>query len=334
MRSEVRNPFGDILRILVTGGAGYLGSTVSGILLEAGNRVRVLDCLLHGGHSLLALWSHPNFEFVHGDIRDADAVRRSLDGVDAVVHLAAIVGDPACARNTGLAQAINLDASLSLLKQCLKRRVTRFVFASTCSNYGRISRPDDYVDETAQLAPLSVYADSKVAFERALLSLQGAPSSFIPTSLRFATLYGTSSRMRFDLTLNEFTLKMLTAKRLTVFGEDSWRPYVHVRDAALAVSHILKIEPAKAATIFNVGATSQNFRKRDLVQLIRIHAPDAEIKYLETKGDLRNYRVSFERLTSLTGFQTTRTVQDGIAEIVRLVNSTVVGDGSEARYRN
>ena len=225
--------------ILVTGGAGYVGSTLVPLLLEQGHRVRVLDVLLHGGTSLLSVWNHPSFEFVHADIRNSRGLEQSLEGVDAVVHLAAIVGDPACARQPDEAREINLDASLGLLEQCRRANVGRLVFASTCSNYGRMADANGYVDESSTLAPVSLYAETKVAFEQALLDTQ-ASAYLCATPLRFATVYGVSSRMRFDLTVNEFTKEMLTKKRLVVFGEQFWRPYVHVVDVARAIALVLR----------------------------------------------------------------------------------------------
>src|SRR3984893_13964222 len=157
------------VRLLITGGAGYIGSTLVPQLLSAGHRVRVLDVLTHGGNSLLGVWSHPYFEFFLGDLRDPQAVRKAVAGTDAVVHLAAIVGDPACARHPDVAHATNLDASLALLEECKRSSVSRLVFASTCSNYGKMTDASQYVDESSELRPISLYAETKVAVEKAIL---------------------------------------------------------------------------------------------------------------------------------------------------------------------
>src|SRR4029077_1437185 len=211
---------------LVTGGAVYLGSTLVPLLLADGGAVRVLDTLTHGGESLLGVWSHPCFELRRGDVRDGAMVRGAVEGMDAVVHLAAIVGDPACAREPGLARAVNLEASLALIAACRAAGVARLVFASTCSNYGKMRDPGGYVDERSELAPVSLYAETKVAVERAMLDPNVA-DGVCATPLRFATVFGISPRMRFDLTVNEFTAEMVTRRRLVVFGEQFWRPYVH-----------------------------------------------------------------------------------------------------------
>jgi nucleoside-diphosphate-sugar epimerase len=310
------------LKILVTGGAGYLGSTLVTLLLEAGNRVRVADCLLYGGQALGSFQHHPDFDFAYGDIRDRKFMRKSLDGIESVAHLAAIVGDPACAHDPTHARAVNLEASLGLWQECRRCRVERFVFASTCSNYGKMPGTEAYVDESSDLVPLSIYADTKAAFEKVLLGNDGAgPPGAI--SLRLATLYGVSPRMRFDLTVNEFTLDMLTKKHLVVFGEQFWRPYIHVRDAARAICEVLRAPPTDHPEVFNVGATDQNFRKLDIVERIRVHAPDAQVEYVCRKEDLRDYRVSFDKIAHQIGFRPSYVVEDGIAEIARLVKSGV-----------
>ena len=322
------------MNILITGGAGYIGSTLAPKLLAAGHRVRVLDALLHGGRALLPVWTHARFEFVRGDVRDRAAIERALDGVQAVVHLAAIVGDPACARQPDIARAVNLEASLDLLEESRRRGVSRFVFASTCSNYGRMKDADAYVDETSDLAPISLYAETKVGVERAILAETG-DNGFCPTLLRFATVYGVSPRMRFDLTVNEFTLDMVGRGRLVVFGEQFWRPYIHVVDAARAVETVLS---APAATVrgevFNVGATRENYRKLDLVQLVRPHAPEAAVEFVKKEEDPRDYRVSFAKVKNRLDFLLTKTVPDGIAEVAALIRSGIVENFQDPQYRN
>ena len=249
-------------------------------LLAAGHQVRVLDHLAHGGESLLGVWCDPGFEFIRGDIRDRATVRTAVSGRDAVVHLAALVGDPACSRHPDLARATNLDASLALIEESQDAGVQRFIFASTCSNYGKMKDANQYVDEESELSPVSLYAETKVAVEMALLR-SGHNDGWCPTPLRFSTIYGVSPRMRFDLTVNEFTMEMLTKKHLKVFGEQFWRPYVHVWDAARAIQLVLSSPAANVGgCVFNVGATDQNFQKQQLVELIRPYAPDAVVEFV------------------------------------------------------
>lgn len=322
------------MKILVTGGAGYVGSTLTRLLLESGYQVRVFDNLMHGGDSLLGVWTHPAFEFIKGDLRDAAAISDAVKNVNGVVHLAAIVGDPACAREPELARAINLDCSLSLLEESQRAGVSRFVFASTCSNYGRMADADSYVDETSELRPISLYAETKVAVEKAILNYDGA-EGFCPTALRSATVHGISPRMRFDLTVNEFTMEMLTKKHLVVFGEQFWRPYIHVADFARVIKLILESPAAKVCRqVFNIGSTDQNYQKQQLVEMIKPFAPAAEVEYVHKNEDPRDYRVSFEKIKRELGFEITRTVTDSIKEISDMIQAGVINDFGNPKYRN
>jgi len=311
-----------------------VGSTLVPLLLQQGHCVRVLDVLLHGGRCLLGVWNNRNFDFVHADIRDRRSVKAALDGIDAVVHLAAIVGDPACARQPDEAREVNLNASMNLLDESVRSGVSRFVFASTCSNYGKMADSNAYVDEESILAPVSLYAETKVQVEEALLAFNGE-SGISCTPLRFATVYGVSWRMRFDLTVNEFTMDMITKKHLVVFGEQFWRPYVHVVDAARAIGLVLQAPLEKVkGRVFNVGCTEQNYRKLDLVRLIRCHVPDATVQYVRKQEDPRDYRVCFSRISDELTYQTTRTVEDGIGEVAKLVRSGVIPSFDDPSFRN
>jgi len=322
------------MKILVTGGAGYIGSTLVPLLLQGGHSVRVVDSLQHGGEPLLGVWAHSGFEFISGDITDRTVIRSAVAGMNAVVHLAAVVGDPACSREPERARAVNLQASLALIEDSRLAGVARFLFASTCSNYGKMKDSEQYVDEDSELSPVSLYAETKVAVEKVLLNSHGSPN-WCPTPLRFATIFGVSSRMRFDLTVNEFTMELVTKKRLAVYGEQFWRPYVHVRDAARAIEVVLGSQTdAISGRVYNVGASDQNFQKRQIVELIQARVPDADIEYVRKAEDPRDYRVSFARIRDQLGFRPTRTVEQGIDEVVRLIRSGVIRDFSEKKYFN
>jgi nucleoside-diphosphate-sugar epimerase len=322
------------MKVLVIGGAGYVGSTLVQILLSQGHKVRVVDNLMYGGRALLPVWANPDFEFNKADLRDRQAMDQALKGVEAVVLLAAIVGDPACARQPELARSVNLEASLQLLGLCKEHRIARLVFASTCSNYGKMKESDQYVDETSELRPVSLYAETKVAVERALLDpLQ--TGGVCATALRFATVFGVSPRMRFDLTVNEFTMELLTKGKLKVFGEQFWRPYIHVRDMASAITLVLESPRDKLENqVFNVGATEQNHTKRQLVEMIQPYAPEAIVEYVQKQEDPRDYRVSFERIQRLLAFRCHRSVEQGIQEVARLVSSGALSDFESPEYRN
>lgn len=322
------------MRVLITGGAGYVGSTLAPLLLGAGHKVRVLDRLAYGGESLLGVWANPDFEFVHGDVRDPDKRREAVADCDAVVHLAAIVGDPACAREPDLAKAVNLEATLALIEESRKAGVQRFVFASTCSNYGKMTDPSKFVDEESELRPVSLYAETKVAVEKELLK-SGSTENWIPTPLRFATVFGASPRMRFDLTINEFTMEMITKKHLVVFGEQFWRPYVHVFDAARGIALVLGSPRERVGgRVFNVGSTEQNLQKQQIVELIKPMAPDAKIEFVHKNEDPRDYRVSFSRILNELNYKTTRSVVDGIVEVAKLVRTGAISNLADSRYRN
>jgi nucleoside-diphosphate-sugar epimerase len=319
-------------RIVVTGGAGYVGSIVVNELLERGYTVRALDSLLHGHvPSLLPVWGHPRFEFVRADVRDREACVRALDGADSVVHLAAIVGDPASAREPDLAREVNLDATVRLLEDAASNGISRFFFASTCSNYGRMNS-GALATEDFPLAPISLYAETKVAGEEAVLA---KGDDLVTCCLRFATVYGSSPRMRFDLTVNEFTRELALERELLVYGEQFWRPYVHVRDAAASV--VLALEaPAErvAGQVFNVGDTEENYRKLDLVELLRERFPEAQVTFVPRDEDPRDYRVSFEKVERELGFKVGRTVPVGIDEMIALLRSGFVEDPYSPVYAN
>jgi len=321
------------MKILVTGGAGYLGSVLSTTLLADGHEVCVLDNLMHGGRSLLSLLGHPAFHLVAGDVRDRETVARALQGIDAVVHLAAIVGDPACARDPQLAVSVNAEASGALISSAEAAGVERFVFASTCSNYGRMSDTSVAATEDHELRPLSLYAETKVATEQRLLAADA--ERMCGTVLRFATLYGPSPRMRFDLTVNQFVKEAVADGGLTVFGEQFWRPYVHVRDAARAIATVL-VAPVETVSgqVFNVGHSDENYRKQDLVMLLQTHVPDLQVRYVHVADDPRDYRVSFDRIRTHLGFVPDMRVPAGLAELAFAITSGVFERLDDPYYSN
>jgi nucleoside-diphosphate-sugar epimerase len=220
-----------------------------------------------------------------------------------------------------------------VLEDARRLGAERFVFASTCSNYGRMADPTVAIDETAELRPVSLYAEQKVGIERALLN--GAMGDVKPTCLRFATVYGVGPRMRFDLTVNEFTRDLWADRPLEVFGELFWRPYVHVADAARAVVLALA-SPAEqvAGEVFNAGHSDENYRKLDLVELLLERLGRGDVSYVPRDEDPRDYKVSFEKIKDKLGFEPLQRVPDGVDEIVAALEERRFGDPFDRKYSN
>jgi nucleoside-diphosphate-sugar epimerase len=320
-------------RTLVTGGAGYIGMLLADELLGAGREITVLDVLLHAQREHADALRERGVRLVQGDIRDPEARDRALEDAEAVVHLAAIVGDPACARDPQLPREVNVDAALALAGDAARHGVERFVMASTCSNYGRMADPTVPIDETGVLAPVSLYAEQKVAVEKHLLALD--PPPFAVTCLRFATVYGAAPRMRFDLTVNEFTRDLWADRRLEVFGEQFWRPYVHVRDAARGIRTVLEAPVEQVSgEVYNVGDSAENYRKLDLVERIREQTDRGEVAYVHRDEDPRDYKVSFEKIRARLGYEVTMTVPKGIGEVIAELDAGRFPDSFDVRYRN
>lgn len=318
----------------MTGAAGYIGSVLVRQLLSRKYFVTGMDIMKFGGESLIDVFSHPRFTFVKGDIRDERDVKSGLKEADAVVHLAAIVGDPACAKQPELARETNWDASKMVFDLTTEQgKVKSFVFASTCSNYGKMTG-DGYVDERSELRPVSLYAELKVMFENYLLAYNKR-KDFFPTSLRFATVYGISPRMRFDLTVNEFMREVTFDRELKIFGEQFWRPYTHVEDLAASCIAVLEAEKAKVDhEVFNVGDTKENYQKRMIAEEILKTVPAARIAYVHRDEDPRDYKVDFSKIKKSLGFRITKTVPQGLKEIHLLLKSGLISDPFSNKYKN
>jgi nucleoside-diphosphate-sugar epimerase len=323
-----------IKKILVTGGAGYIGSVLVRLLLKHNYKVRVLDSLLFGGESIVELLNDINFEFVKGDVRDEQVLKIALKNVDAVANLAAIVGDPSCAKQPELAREINFEAAKTMYNIANMLGVNRFIFASTCSNYGKMEDPDTFVDENSKLAPVSLYAETKVATENFLLN-QPKENRCKPTCLRFSTVYGLSPRMRFDLTVNEFTKELALGRELMIFGEQFWRPYSHVVDLSRSVLAVIEARGKKVDfNVFNVGNTNENYTKKMLVEEIVRQLPGSKVKYIQRNDDPRDYKVSFKKINEILGFETSRTVPEEITQIIKVVKEGFFKNPDDDKFRN
>jgi len=320
-------------KVLVTGGAGYIGCVMVRQLLDKGYSVRVIDSLKWGGESLFDLITNNDFELQRGDIRNIEDVKKALINVNYVIHLAAIVGDPACSKFSDEAKETNWDGSVNLFEECEKSGVERFIFASTCSNYGKMKDSDSYVKEDSELNPVSLYAELKVNFENYLLDKKNS-SNVCSTALRFSTVYGFSPRMRFDLTVNEFTRNMVLENFQEIWGEQFWRPYAHVDDLCRASILVLESEKSKVKSqVFGVGDTNENYQKGMIIREIN-KLVDGDIKYVAKDEDPRDYRVDFSKIKNELGFSISKTVPDGIKEIKKIVESGIITDCYSSKFKN
>ncbi len=322
------------MKVLVTGGAGYIGSVLVRQLLDKGHNVRAFDSLKFGGEALYDVMLNPCFEFMKGDIRIAADVDKALQGIDAIAHLAAIVGDPACKKFSEEANETNWDGSVALFNAAEKAGIKRFVFASTCSNYGKMPDPESFVVETSDLNPISLYAELKVKFEKYLLQ-ENKDSRICSTALRFSTVYGFSPRIRFDLTVNEFTRNAAVHGEQEIWGKQFWRPYCHVDDLARSVVLILESPEEKVrANVFNVGNTEENYNKGMIIEEVCKIVPNVKVIYVESSEDPRDYRVNFDKIKNELGFTITKTVPDGVKEVYALLKTGIVTDPFAQRFKN
>ena len=325
--------------VLITGGAGYIGSLLTSELLRANYHVTVLDSLLFGGESLVPFLYHPNFHFAKVDVAERRAVKDSLKEdwarPDAIVHLAGIVGFPACqAVGRQVAWRYNVEATKTVFGQAADLGVGRFVFASTYSNYG-FSPDGKPVTEESPLHPQSLYAETKVASEEFLLGQKEV--SCAPLIFRFATLYGLSPRTRFDLIVNQFVLEAFSKRELIIYQRGYSRSFVHIRDVVRGVILGLEVERSKVCgEVFNLGTDAGNYSKDNIVQLVLKRMPETVVEYkdLTFGGDMRDITVSFAKIKKVLGFDTTLDVDDGIRELLFALKTGIIRDPTDERYRN
>ena len=325
--------------VLITGGAGYIGSLLTAELLRTGRRVSVVDSLLFGGESLLGFMAHPDFHFFKADVTEPGALLSALrpdwPKPEAVVHLAAIVGFPACqAIGKAASWKYNVEAVERTFEQAVGFGAGKFVFSSTYSNYG-LSPDGKPVTEESPLNPQSIYAETKIAAEEFLFSQKDAPPA--PLVFRFATLYGVSPRTRFDLIVNQFVLEAFTKRELVIYQRGYSRSFVHVRDVVRGI--LLGLEAPEDRTrgqIYNLGTDDGNYTKDEIVALIKKHLPETEVihKDLTFGGDMRDITVSFEKIRRGLGFSTTLTVEDGIRELLHALRAGIIREPQSEHYRN
>jgi nucleoside-diphosphate-sugar epimerase len=298
-------------------------------LLEKGYKVRVLDSLLYGDYPLRAVRNHAGFELLVGDCRNIQDVVKAVRGVDAIVHLAAIVGDPACEQDRQPALEINYAATRMLVEIAKGHGVRRFLFASSCSVYGAT---DDEMDERSAVQPISLYGQTKVDSEKALLKAKS--ETFHPTVLRYATVFGLGYRLRFDLVVNLLTAMARQEGVITIFNGEQWRPFIHVRDLVEATVKALEAPVwMVSGEIFNVGDSEMNHTLSEVGEVVREAFPDTRVEHVDN-ADRRNYRVSFAKVRSRLAFRARYSLRDGVAELKKAFDDGVIEDYRELRYHN
>jgi len=315
--------------ILIVGGAGYIGSILARLLLSKGYKVKILDKLVYGDSAIHDLIGTPGFELLVGDCRNIQAVAGAVKGVESIVHLAAIVGDPACDLDHRTTLEINYAATHMLSEVAKGEAVKRFIFASSCSVYGAT---DAFVDELSPAAPISLYGNTKVDSETTLLEAES--EHFLPTILRFATVFGHSPRPRFDLVVNLLTAKAHQEGIITIYNGEQWRPFIHVRDVARAIVTVLEAPlSVVGGQIYNVGDSSLNWTLTDIAEKVRAAMPHTKVVNIENT-DRRNYRVCFDKIRNQLGFECEISIEEGIQEMKRAFDDCSITDYTNVNYHN
>jgi len=309
--------------ILIIGGEGYIGNVVAQNLLDSGYGVISFDKLLYRNNlCILHKIQNPYYQFIYGDMLDTKLLIKALKSIDGVVLLAGLVGDPITKKYPNESAVINDEGAKNVIDLCAAMNIDKFIFISTCSNYGLI-KDDELANEEFDLNPLSLYAKSKVNAEKYILSLN-RKTKMHPTILRFATAFGVSPRMRFDLTISEFTRELALEKELMVYDAQTWRPYCHVQDFARLIRMVLEAPNEKVSfEVFNAGGEMNNATKQMIVDLILVKLPNAKVKYQQHGSDPRNYRVNFEKVKLALGFEPRFTIQYGIDELLAAIDNHV-----------
>ncbi len=307
-------------KILLIGGGGYIGAVVAKYFLSLGLGVRVLDKLLYDNEfSIRNLKKNKNFNFINGDLCNLEDIQESIIDISDVIILAGIVGDPLSKKYPKETVEINYNGIKSCLNFFKNKNLKKVIFISTCSNYG-LTNNDELVDESFSLNPLSIYAKTKVDIEKFILD-NNKDFDFSPIILRFATAFGLSPRMRFDLTINQFTNDLIKNNQIDVYDPDTWRPYCHVNDFATVLFKLLNLEDDTLRNqVFNVGSNENNFTKRQIVELIsKKMKKKCIIKYTGDGPDKRDYKINFNKINKFIDHKMV-SVSDGVDEIIECVN--------------
>ena len=319
--------------VLIVGGAGYIGSILTEMLLQIGWRVRVLDNLLYDQNSLSDFMQMDGFSFIHGDVCDLHTQIEAINGIDCLVFLAEIVGDPSCNYVPQTALKTNYLAVNSMATLCAHAHINRFIYTSSCSVYGASFDSDTMLDERSQLNPVSHYGRMKILSEQILFN-QLNPL-FSPTILRLATVFGHSHRPRFDLVVNTFAKNAYFDDSLTIYGGDQWRPNVHVKDVARTIVKIIDspLEKVKKE-IFNVGGNAANHTIKDIADMTSKVFSNCTVLIENKKVDKRNYRVDFSKIHNVLGFEPEISVLQGLNELKKIFESGFIKESNNKKYSN
>ena len=320
-------------KILITGGAGYIGSTVVRHLLCKGFTVYVLDNLLQGSDGVNCFLGYNSYNFIKGDIRDENLVNELTKKVDHVVHLAAIVGESACKSNPEESKLINVQGTKSIIQASIKNKIKRFVFLSTCSSYG-VQDISIMAKEDTPLNPVSLYADTKISMEDYLIRSYDKELSY--TILRPSTVHGPSPRMRFDLIVNHFVKDAVLNGKLDVFGRGLWRPLMWVGEVGRVIDKILSADLKLVKNqIFNLGNTKDNRKKSEIADIIKKNfIPELKINYSGDDQDLRSYKVDFSKIENTLNFKLEKTLEEAIAELIFSVKNKLFVDLNNPKFKN
>ena len=319
--------------ILIVGGAGYIGSILTEMLLKLGWRVRVLDNLLYSQKSLYSFMGLEEFSFLQGDVCDLNTQVESIKGIDCVVFLAEIVGDPSCEYLPERALKTNYLAVNSMATLCAHTNINRFIYTSSCSVYGASPLSETVLNEHSELNPVSHYGRMKILTEQVLFN-QLNPL-FSPTILRLATVFGHSHRPRFDLVVNTFAKNAYYNGELTIHGGKQWRPNVHVKDVARAIINVIDapLERVKKET-FNVGGNTENYTIIDIANFTREVFLGSKIIIEDDLLDKRNYRVEFSKIHNVLGFKPEFSVIQGLQELKTIFDSGMIRKPNDKKYSN
>ncbi|MDR1671852.1 MAG: NAD(P)-dependent oxidoreductase [Bacteroidales bacterium] len=316
--------------ILLVGGAGYVGTVVTAHFLKKGYKVTALDNFVYGNQfSILSCIGDPAYKFIRGDMsNNADLEKTLKEGITDVILMAGLVGDPITKKYPEQSTVINEKGVQNCMDFFRGKGIDKLVFISTCSNYGLI-KTDELADETFELNPLSIYAKAKVANELYLLEKKNL-LDYTGVVLRFATAFGLSPRMRFDLSISEFVKELYLKKELSVYDEHTWRPYCHVRDFARLLDTVINADNSLVAfEVFNAGGEKNNYTKKMIVEEIMKRLPDSKVKYGTNGNDPRNYRVSFAKVKNRLGFEPQFSVPYGVEELINALSIGLYEDAEE-----